>query len=166
MSITSPTLLTSSTWMLQGLICYQSVRMRLRWSAYILKWLTKLFGTVQSLSHEPVVRYVILRVAHAQGMPVTFSLPPTTQKPLVIDYGMRHARAVMHAGITSPRWRGKKFPAFQRMRSPQFDVSDKRPIAAAGYSRWGNQPRQAKGKGNAVCSRLRIQPDDVIIFLI
>ena len=60
-----------------------------------------------SLSHEPVARYVILRVAHAPGMPVTFSLPPTSQKPLVSDYGMRHARAVMHAGITNPQWRGK-----------------------------------------------------------
>ena len=60
-----------------------------------------------SLSHEPVDRYVILRVAHAPGMPVTFSLPPTSQKPLVSDYGMRHARAVMHAGITNPWWRGK-----------------------------------------------------------
>ena len=45
------------------------------------------------------------------------------RKPLVSD----NARAVMHVGIASPRWRGK----------PQFYVSDKRPMS---YLSWRRPP--------------------------
>ena len=37
-------------------------------------------------------------------------------------------RAVMHAGITNPRWRGKRSRHSRRMRNPQFYISGKRAI--------------------------------------
>ena len=50
------------------------------------------------------------------------------RKPLVSDFSMRHARAVMHVGIANPRWRWKRSRPSRCMRNPQFYVSDKRPI--------------------------------------
>ena len=41
---------------------------------------------------------------------------------------VRPTRAVMHAGIANPRWRGKRSRKFRRMRNPQFYVSCKRPM--------------------------------------
>ena len=41
--------------------------------------------------HGPLVRYVKLRVAHAQGMPGTFSLPSR-----VTDPNMHHGTCVTH----------------------------------------------------------------------
>ena len=41
---------------------------------------------------------------------------------------MRRARAVMHAGIANPRWRGKRSRHSRRMHNPQSYVSNKRPI--------------------------------------
>ena len=41
---------------------------------------------------------------------------------------VRHARAVMHAGIANPRCRGKRSRHSRRMRNPQFYVSGKRPM--------------------------------------
>ena len=52
--------------------------------------------------HGPLTRYVKLRVAHAPGMPGTFSC--------ITD--VRDARAVMHVGIANTRCAGKMFPAF------------------------------------------------------
>ena len=48
--------------------------------------------------HEPLTRYVNFRVAHAPGMPGTFSPPPQ-----VSDTDMHHGMGltVMHAGIAN-----------------------------------------------------------------
>ena len=77
--------------------------------------------------HGPLSRYVKLRVAHAPGMPGTFSPSPTSKEttnyPACIT-----ARAVMHPGIANPRWRGKRSRHSRRMRNPQFYISGKRPM--------------------------------------
>ena len=81
----------------------------------------------------PLARYVIMRVAHATGMPGTLS-PPLTSKETASSRSrhaprhMRHARGVMHVGIANPQRRGKRSRHSRRMRSPQFYVSGKRPI--------------------------------------
>ena len=81
------------------------------------------------LGHGPLTRYVILHVAHAPEMTETFS-PPVTSKETACQrsrHASRHvrdARAVMHVGITNPRWQGKRSGHSQRTRSPQFHVSD------------------------------------------
>ena len=81
----------------------------------------------------PLTRYVKLLVAHAPGIPGTFSPPPTSketasQRSRHASRHVRHARAVMHVGITNPRWRGKRSRHSRRMRNPQFYVSGKRPM--------------------------------------
>ena len=77
-----------------------------------------------------------MRVAHAPGMPGTFSPPPTSKE--LASYRSRHAsrhvrgaRAVMHVGIDNPRWRGKRSRHSRRMRNPKFCVSGKRPMGHA-----------------------------------
>ena len=90
----------------------------------------------------PLTRYVKLLVAHAPGMPGTFSPPPISKE--TASYRSRHtsrhvchARAVMHVGIANPRWRGKWSRHPRRMRNPQFYVSGKRPMATNYYmNRW------------------------------
>ena len=86
------------------------------------------------LCHGPLARYVKLRVAHASGMPGTFSLPPASketacQRSRHASRHVRHARAVMHVGIAKPQWRGKRSRHSRRMRNSQFYVSVKRPMA-------------------------------------
>ena len=77
--------------------------------------------------HWPLNKYVKLRVAHALGMPGTFSPPPRVSDP-----DMHHGTFAtcvpwcMPGSLTS-RWRGKAFPAHAQ---PQFYVSGKRSIAA------------------------------------
>ena len=81
-------------------------------------------------SHGFLVRYVKLRVAHAPGMPRTFSPPPRVSNP-----DMHHGTCVTHvpwcvpgsliSGFFWSRWRGKRS---RRMRNPQFYVSGQRPI--------------------------------------
>ena len=76
-------------------------------------------------------RYVKLRVAHAAGMPETFSLPPR-----VSDTGMHHGMCVTHvpwcmpgsltSGFLWSWWRRKRSRHSRRMRNPQFYVSGKR----------------------------------------
>ena len=71
----------------------------------------------------PLARYVKLGVAHAPGMPGTFS-PPT----LVRDPDMHHGTCVTHVSWCMPgsltggflwsRWRGKTFPAFPAHAQP------------------------------------------------
>ena len=83
--------------------------------------------------HGPLTRYIKLRVAHAAGMPETFSPPPTSKETASYrsehaSRHVRHARAVMHAGIANPRWRGKRSRHSRRMHNPQFYVSGKRPM--------------------------------------
>ena len=86
------------------------------------------------LQYGPLVRYVKLWVAHASGMPGTFSPPQRVSDP-----DMHHATCVtqvpwcMPGSLTSgflwSRWRGKGAQHSRRMRNPQFYVSGKRPMA-------------------------------------
>ena len=83
--------------------------------------------------HGPLTRYVKLRVAHAPGMPGTFSPPPRINDP-----DMHHGTCVTHVpwcilasltcGFLLSRWRGKRSRHSRRMHNPQFYVSGKRPI--------------------------------------
>ena len=89
-------------------------------------------------SHGPLARYVKLWVAHAPGMPGTFSPPPRVSDP-----DMHHGTCVTHVPWCMPgslisyflwnRWRGKRSRHPRRMRNPQFYVSGKRPM------RWAQQ---------------------------
>ena len=84
-------------------------------------------------SHGPLARYVKMWVAHAPGMPGTFSPPPP-----VNDSDMHHGSCVTHvpwcmprsltSGFLWSRWRGKRSRNSRRMRNPQFYVSGKRPF--------------------------------------
>ena len=51
------------------------------WDLVLIRrlWCTKICGTT-NVFHGPLTRYVKLRVAHAPGMPGTFSPPPTTKE--------------------------------------------------------------------------------------
>ena len=81
----------------------------------------------------PLTRYVTLRVAHAPGMPGTFTPPPRVSDP-----DMHHGTCVTHvpwympgsltSGFLWSRWRGKRSRHYRRMPNPQFYVSGKRPI--------------------------------------
>ena len=74
-------------------------------------------------SHGPLIRYVISRVAHAPGMPGTFSPPPRVSDP-----DMHHGTCVTHvpwcmpgsltSGFLWSRRRGKTFPAFPAHAQP------------------------------------------------
>ena len=90
------------------------------------------------LSHivnGPLTRYAKLRVAHAPGMPGTFSPPP-----LFSDPDKHHGTCLTHvpwcmpgslsSGFLWSRRRGKRSWHSRRMRNPQFCVSDKRSMAA------------------------------------
>ena len=80
--------------------------------------------------HGPLTRYAKLRVAHAPGMPGTFS-----PSPQVSDRDMHHGTCVTHvpwcmpgsltSGFVWSRWWGKRSRC---MRNPQFYVSGKRPM--------------------------------------
>ena len=87
------------------------------------------------VKHGPLARYLNLRVAHAPGMPGTFS--PT---PRVSDPDMHHGTCVTHlprcmsGSLTSGSiWSrsGKRSRHSRRMLNPQFYVSSKRPIVPA-----------------------------------
>ena len=87
-----------------------------------------------NVNNGPLARYAKLRVAHAPGMPGTFS-PPLR----VSDPDMHHGTCVTHVPWCMPwsltssflwnQWRGKRSQHSRRMRHPQFYVSGKRPIA-------------------------------------
>ena len=87
--------------------------------------------------HGPLARYVQLGVAHAPGMPGTFSPPPRISDP-----DMHQGTCVTHvpwcmpesltSGFLWSRWRGKRSRHSLRMRNPQFYVSGKRPMETAG----------------------------------
>ena len=74
-----------------------------------------------------------MRVAHAPGMPGTFSPPPRVSNP-----DMHHGTSVTHmpwcmpgsltSGFLWSRWQGKPSQHSLRMRNLQFYVSGKRPI--------------------------------------
>ena len=89
--------------------------------------------------HGPLTRYVKLQVAHAPGMPGTFSL--------AADFKGNRWLAIP-ACITARAWRtcrdacrdrlpavtGKTFPAFPAHAHPQICVSGKRPMHTHPYS--------------------------------
>ena len=75
--------------------------------------------------YGPLTRYKKLQVAHAPGMPGTFSPPPisketTSQRSRHASRHVRQARAVMHVGIAYLRWRGKRSRHSRRMRTRNF----------------------------------------------
>ena len=63
------------------------------------------------VSHGPLARYVELRVAHAPGMPGTFSPPPRVSDP-----DMHHGTS----GFLWSWWRGKRSRHSRRMRILNF----------------------------------------------
>ena len=81
----------------------------------------------------PLTKYVKLRVAHAPGMPGTFSPPPQVNDP-----DMHHGTCVTHVPWCMPGsltsdflwrgWLGKRSQHSRYMRNPQFRVSGKRPM--------------------------------------
>ena len=83
--------------------------------------------------HGPLARYAKLRVAHAPGMPGTFSPSPRFSDP-----DMHHGTCVTHvpwcmsgsltSGFLWSRWWGKCSRHSQPMHNPQFYVSGKMPI--------------------------------------
>ena len=95
-------------------------------------------GYWMAVCHGPLTRYAKLQVAHAPGMPGTFS-------PAADFEGNRYL--AIPACITARAWRtcrdacrdrlpavtGKTFPAFPAHAHPQFCVSGKRPMAASHY---------------------------------
>ena len=90
-------------------------------------------STAFDASNGSPTRYVKLRIAHAPGMPGSFSPPPTSKdtaswRSQHASRHVRYARAVMHVGIANPRWRGKRSRHSWRMHNPQFYVSGKRPM--------------------------------------
>ena len=104
--------------------------------------------------HGPLTRYVKLWVAHAPGMPGTFSPPPTSKETASSRHAsrnVRHARAVMHIRIVNPRCRGKHSRHSRHMRNPQFCVSGKRSIASNNADILSNGSLR---NNNSVISRL------------
>ena len=85
--------------------------------------------------HGPLARYVKSRVAHALGMPGTFSPPPR-----VSDLDMHHGTCGTHvpwcmpgsltSGFLWSRWWEKRSQHSWRMHNPQFYLSGKRPMGA------------------------------------
>ena len=73
--------------------------------------------------HGPLARYVKLRVAHALGMPGTFSSPPWVNDP-----DMHHGTCVTHVPWCMPRSLTSGF-LWSRMRNPQFCVTGKRSMS-------------------------------------
>ena len=90
-------------------------------------------NVVICFGYGPTVRYVKLQVAHAPGMPGTFS-----PSPRVSDPDMHHGTCVTHVPWCMPgsltssflwsRWSEKRSRHSRHMRKPQFYVSAKRPI--------------------------------------
>ena len=99
--------------------------------------------SIRWLFHGPLTRYVKVRVAHAQGMPGTFSPSPRVSYP-----DMRHGTYVTHvpwcvpgslsSGFFWSRWLGKRSRHSWRMRNPQLYISGKRPVHQNGWSVMGN----------------------------
>ena len=96
-----------------------------------------------------LTRYIKLRVAHAPGMPGTFSPPPRVSDP-----DMHHGTCGTHvpwcmpgsltSGFLWSRWRGKCSRPSRRMRNPPFYVSGKISFSVAIFCsqmkiEWGNR---------------------------
>ena len=99
--------------------------------------------------HGPLTRYVKMWVAHAPGMPGTFSPAPRVSGP-----DMHHGTCVTHvpwcmsgsltSGFLWSRWRGKRSGHSRRMRNLQFYVSGKRPMGRPGCIPYPIFPGQVK----------------------
>ena len=86
-------------------------------------------------SRGALVRIVTLLVAHAPGMPGTFSPPPRFSDP-----NMHHGTCVTNvpwcmpgsliSGFLWSRWRGKRSRLSRRMRNPLIYVSGKGPMGS------------------------------------
>ena len=79
--------------------------------------------------------FVKLRVAHAPGMPGTFSPPSRVSDPdMHQDTCVPHVPQCMPGSLTCgflwSWWRGKRFRHSRPMRNPLFYVSGKRPMPA------------------------------------
>ena len=106
-------------------------RVHILWD--ILYILRDPLGFLQHYRHGPLARYVKLRVAHALGMPGTFSPSPRVSHP-----DMHHGTCATHvpwcmlgsltSGFLWSLWWGKRFRHSRRMPNPHFFVSAKRPI--------------------------------------
>ena len=134
-------------WVRAGfLFSFDSINTYLRLTSFFRSVKTRI---AEVLPHGPLARYVKLCVAHAPGMPGTFSPPPTSKEPSSwrsrhASWHVRHARAVMHVGIANLRsWR-KHSQYSRRFRNPQCYAAGKRPIGDTdlftshkqSYSRW------------------------------
>ena len=85
-----------------------------------------------------LARYLKLRVAHAPGMPGTFSPPPRVSDP-----DMHHGTCVRHVpwcmpgsltrGFLWSHWRGKRSRHSRRMRNPQTCVYGKRSMGVVSH---------------------------------
>ena len=85
-------------------------------------------------THGSLTRYVKLRVAHAPGIPETFSPPlwvsdPDMHHGTCVTQGPWCMPGLLTSGFLWSRWRGKRSRHSQRMCNPQFYVSGKRPMA-------------------------------------
>ena len=115
-----------------------------------------------SLRHCPLARYVKVWVAHAPGMPGTFSPPPCVSDP-----DMHHGMCVTHmpwrmpgsltGGFFWSRWWVKRSRNSWRMRNPQFYVSGKRPIALRWVSLLGVDARGRPDHGRTWWNLLCLQ---------
>ena len=97
--------------------------------------ISSLWIYIKGLSHRPLTRYVKLSVAHAPGMPGTFSHYRLQRKPLDNDPGMHHGMCVTHVpwcmlGSLTHGGGEKRFRHPRCIRNRQFYVSGKRPISA------------------------------------
>ena len=82
----------------------------------------------------PLIRYVKSRVAHALGMPGTFSPPPRVNNPdmhhgTCLTYVLRWMPGLLTSGFLWSRWWEKLSRHSRRMDNRQFYISGERPIA-------------------------------------
>ena len=109
------------------------------------QWCESVSMSVSMIEYGPLARYVKLRVAHAPGMPGTFSPPPRFSDP-----DMHHGTCVTHVpwwmpgSLTSDLleswWWGKRSRHSRRMRKPHIYVSGKRPIETLSIVRTRHLP--------------------------
>ena len=104
-----------------------------RWICFLvlveLSWSVEAMN-LGSVCYGPLTRYVKLWVAHAPGIPGTFSPPRVSDPDMHHDTCMVHVPWCMPGSLTNcflwSRWRGKRSRHSRRMRNPQFYVIGKR----------------------------------------
>ena len=97
------------------------------------RWQSRHHDNSQFSAYGPLARYEKLWVAHAPGMPGTFSPPPRlSDSAMHPDTCVTHVPWCMPGALTSgflwSRWRGKRSWHSRRMRNAQSYVSGKRPV--------------------------------------